>query len=379
VQQRIFWNRGITGGANAVFEQTGAPPRTLTRFPSRRFRTNRQGFSALELLVVIGILVILISIFVPYLLKLREDAHRIRCVENLQRIAFALGEYANRNGGDYPRVIYDPAIRPAGYRQFTGPDSGDPFAKDSAVQPGDVTASLWLLVRLNLAQPADFICPSTDDSPDTLSGPAGRRANFHSPANLSYSYASPFSGALGYRLNSDSLKPDFAVMADRNPGVIPPPANATPLNLSAGNSPNHDRAGQNVLYVDGHVEFQSTPYCGVGVTHDNINYQHDNIFTALTATPLQKGQSPPPDGVGVVSPDVGPAWWGDSYLVPTAADGVTLPIVVPTTTPVVVPPPPPVAPTTRPATTSASRPTTASTTAPTSKPTTRPTSRPTTQ
>ena len=279
----------------------------------QRIVKNRPGFSAIELLVVIGILVILISIFVPYLLKLREDAHRSRCSENLRRVAAALSEYANstalHNGGDYPRVIYDPLSKASGYRCYTGPDSADPFAKDAAVLPGDVTASLWLLVRLNLAQPADFICPSTSDFADHDVS-AFRRSNFHSPANLSYSYASPFSAEPGYRLNSDSIKPDFAVMADRNPGVIPPPANSPPLKLAAGNSRNHDQAGQNVLYGDWHVEFQATPYCGV--EDDKAQGRHDNIYTALTPTPLQKGQSPPVDGIGVIGKDVGPAWPADS-------------------------------------------------------------------
>ena len=82
-------------------------------------------------------------------------------------------------------------------------------------------------------------------------------------------------------------------MADRNPGVIPPPANSPPLKLAAGNSRNHDQAGQNVLYGDWHVEFQATPYCGV--EDDKAQGRHDNIYTALTPTPLQKGQSPPVD------------------------------------------------------------------------------------
>jgi len=358
--------------------------------------TNRTGFSALELLVVIGIMVILISIFVPYLLKLREDDHRYRCAANLWRIGAALGEYANsfalHNGGDYPRVVYDPAVRPDGYKCYTGADSPDPFAKETSVSPSDVTASLWLLVRMNLAQPADFICPSTDDWADRSEDSAGRlvvagrRSNFRSPANLSYSYASPFSAALGYRLNSDSLKADFAVIADRNPGMVPPPASAPPLKLAAGNSTNHDQAGQNVLYADGHVDFQATPYCGV---------EHDNIYTALTANPLIKGQSPPADGIGVVAKDVGPAWSGDSYLVPTAADGVEpvvvvpatvpappikAPVITPTTRPVTPPATAPlIVPTTRPTTLPVVLPATRPTTAPSTRPTTHPTTGPTTR
>jgi len=38
------------------------------------------------------------------------------------------------------------------------------------------------------------------------------------------------------------------------------------------NSPNHNFKGQNVLYLDGHVEWTLHPYCGVG---------YDNIWTSL--------------------------------------------------------------------------------------------------
>ena len=37
---------------------------------------------------------------------------------------------------------------------------------------------------------------------------------------------------------------------------------------------NHDEDGQNVLYGDGHVEFQSNPFCGV---------QRDHIYTSRSS------------------------------------------------------------------------------------------------
>jgi len=33
--------------------------------------------------------------------------------------------------------------------------------------------------------------------------------------------------------------------------------------MKQGNSNNHDEDGQNVLYADGHVEFQQNPFVGV--------------------------------------------------------------------------------------------------------------------
>jgi prepilin-type N-terminal cleavage/methylation domain-containing protein/prepilin-type processing-associated H-X9-DG protein len=344
-----------------------------TRGPVRRRRAAvlRRGFSAVELLVVIGILLVLVSIFVPYLLKIRETDHRVKCADNLRVIRAGLSQYATTNNGDYPRVVYDPTH--PGYTCYTGVDGGSPFAKDSGVQPNDVTASLWLLVRMKLVEPRAFICPSTSDEIDPIDDASGRsvpvdlRGNFRGPDSLSYSYASPFSSAPGYRLN-DTQRSGFAVMSDKNSGNgAGVPFDAQPLQFAVANSANHAQAGQNVLYADGHVDFQPMPYCGV---------ERDNIFTALASKPLEKGQeSPPKFANGVIGRDVGPAWESDSYLVPTASDRVetnapttstTMPATQAATAPTTQPPspaplplPPPLPPPAPPATQPATMPTTA--------------------
>lgn len=281
-----------------------------------------RAFSLVELLVVIGIVVILLSIFIPYVSKVREAEHRAQCAENLRTIMSALGHYAAANHGEFPRVTYDPAHLPDGYEAYSGAAAPDPFARDTQVRPNDVTASLWLLVRAGLAKPASFVCPSTDQTPEDGAGIIDwkHRSNFSSRSHLSYSYACPYSSAAGYKLN-DYLPADFALMADRNPGVgggsnVTAPAwDSSPFQLEQANSLNHRRVGQNVLYTDGHVQFQTTPYCGVGHAGER-----DNIYTALQPKPLPKGQSPPPQGKGVVGRRVGPAWDRDTYLVPTDQD-----------------------------------------------------------
>src|SRR3954463_15655915 len=113
-----------------------SPPRR----PSRR-----RAFTAIELLVVIVLLLILASILVPYALKVRETSRRAQCRDNLRQIFQALQGYAGANGSYFPRVVHDPAV--GGYTAFTGADDPNPFAANSAVQPNDVTASLWLLGR----------------------------------------------------------------------------------------------------------------------------------------------------------------------------------------------------------------------------------------
>ena len=283
---------------------------------------HRRGFTFTELLVLVGILLVLVSIFVPYGLKLRESDHRMACMDNLKRIGTSMRDYANANHSAFPCARAQG--KHAGYTAFTGPFAADPFAADSEVAANDVSASLWLLVREGyLPSPAVFICPSTADSPDPLTDARGnptplpQRGNFRSPFNLSYSYCSTFSSVPDFKL-VDWTPWNFAIMADKNPGigngsdVTGPSANAPPLEMARANSNNHARAGQNVLYPAGNVSFVRTPYAGI---------RDDNIYTAQSPTTLPTTGPSIPHDRGVFGRQYGPASLEDSYLVPAEGDG----------------------------------------------------------
>jgi type II secretory pathway pseudopilin PulG len=288
--------------------------------PIRTRRRRRRGFTAIELLVIFVIVLLLLSIFIPFVRKTRETDHRVRCQSNLRAIGQALSKYAKANGGVYPRVVADATF--PGYFAFTGPYADNPFAGDGRVSANDVTASLFLLIRQGYAPPELFVCPSTGDVPDPMTGPDANptpreaRANFKRARNLSYSYASPFGRAPGYKLDEyrDAV---FVLMADRNPGRLAPgdvtgPAfDAKPIDMSPANSTNHRRAGQSVLYADIHVEFRASPYAGVG---------GDNIYTALSPSPLPEQPLPNMTASGVLGREFAPAWKFDSYLVPVEGE-----------------------------------------------------------
>lgn len=339
-----------------------------------------RGFTFPELLAVLCIVVLLLATFVPYALSLRETANRARCTDNLRGIWIALSAYAGKNNFAYPRTRFDPALGNR-WTAFTGPDASDPFAADSAVRPNDVSASFWMLVREELAQPFRFVCPSSDGTPDPLLDANGRpttgrqRGNFRGPNHLTYAFASPFSAVPDYALN-DTLPANFVVVADQGPSVESlapggaPTADAPPRTLAMGNSVNHRRAGQNVLYPAGNVTFESTPFCGVGRERDREKtpVSGDNIYTALAHAPLVDAH-PPHSGPGYAGPTVGPSYRYDSYLVPGAdfaaiasmKSPASRPATQPTTAAVAPPPPatvPATAPSTAPATTPATVPAT---------------------
>ena len=106
--------------------------------------------------------------------------------------------------------------------------------------------------------------------------------------------------------------PTFAVCSDINPGTyVVPTGGKAEINIQAndsatiksyGNSPNHAQAGQEVLYADGHVDFESTPFCG---------YETDNIFT--------RGGAAFNAAVGPSMIDA-PYTSGDTVMLPTYTD-----------------------------------------------------------
>jgi prepilin-type N-terminal cleavage/methylation domain-containing protein len=296
--------------------------------------TRRRGFSLTELLIVIGIVAVLIAILVPVIGKSREAAKRAKCALQLRGILAAMTAYAQEDG-EFPRTNYNDAsggvsVASKYAKAFSGSASDDPFTGTAATsttgsnsgrpQDNDVTAALFLLVRLNRVTPQNFICPSSDDEADTLnSEPAALRGNFSSRRNLSYSVAMPYplvhdnSGTkiqYGYYYGSD-MKGDLPVLADLNPGSSGTPkvyelTLASPeKDMRAGNSRNHARAGQNVAYMDGRVEWANTPFAG---------RDRDNIYTRTTSNP------PPSDRASDTVHPFGtmpPRHVGDSVLFPT--------------------------------------------------------------
>ena len=139
-------------------------------------------------------LVMVVALLLPSLCRAREPANRVKCANNLRQIGFALLDYANGHGGQFPptlaALISEPQV--------------------------DITADC-------------LICPSSMDS-RVVAATTEQQAHTieFEPGHLSYIY-------VGQGLMSNQSTPT-TVLAYDNPH-------------------NHGDAGINVLYGDGHVEF----------------------------------------------------------------------------------------------------------------------------
>lgn len=273
----------------------------------------KMGLTLFELLAVIVVAALAMSILMPAQARVRRTAYRTVCQANLAAIGKAMTLYANDFEGCLP-VAGGPEARWDNWGYIDKCDAQEPRGPSFTIEetvygrPGinrvTVSCSLYLLVKYYNLHPEHFVCKGDLGTEpfiptDELSPPDYWDFHCETPGkHCSYSYHMPYfdeTSNPGFPLTAAS-RPQSPVAADRNPYLDINVSEDYLYSDFSGTGPNaaaHLYEGQNVLFLDTHVEFVRTPLLGI---NDNNIWTHGDYGDGTDESPpTRMGDGAPGD------------------------------------------------------------------------------------
>lgn len=227
--------------------------------------------------------------------------YRMVCGTNLSGLGKAMLIYSNDYDDNFPRAGGKSSLWASKIPNWQALNRYHAYGlkADGTGGQASISASLYLLVKYVEVTPKSFICKADwgikEFKPSRYG--AGSRDlidlwDFGDEPwkHCSFSYHHPY----GPHALTTACEPGMAVAADRNPWMASPFAKPRDFNkfqprdnvigtARAGNAVAHKYDGQNVLFLDGHVNFEMIPYCAVN---------EDNIYTSWDGQDIRRGIPP---------------------------------------------------------------------------------------
>lgn len=259
--------------------------------------TKSYGLVLWEVLFVVVLLLFLVGVILPALSRVKSTSHPV-CGTNLSGLGKAMLIYAHDYDGRLPRAGGPNGSWAARTPNWMGQNGAEAYGispDGRARGQAGMSASLYLLVKYMEVEPREFLCLDGEGNiekgasvfePRTYTADDSALVDLwdfgpNPPRHVSYAYHQVYGP---YELTTDN-DPQMAIAADRNPWMDSPFAQAGDFSKFTpdvdpyagneeaavqGNSRAHDGRGQNVLFLDSHVEFAKRSFCGV---------EDDNIYT----------------------------------------------------------------------------------------------------
>ncbi|MCK5113429.1 MAG: hypothetical protein KAR11_01550 [Phycisphaerae bacterium] len=223
----------------------------------RRFRPT---FSMKELVAVAAVVLIAVAISIPSLQLAKRRGERGLCAAQLGQIGNALQSFAGDNDDYMP-----------GTNATT-----DYWLDRNGKECASNSAGLFKLLKNDYhVSPVTFQCPSVGGASFTV---APEMADFPKPEHIQYSYQHSLQRGPNTREGRYS---EMVILADQSPWF----QNGYDKSSAEEDcSENHRGCGQNVLYLDGHSSWATSPQTGV---------EQDNIYTIANNPDSYTGNETP--------------------------------------------------------------------------------------